>query len=137
MAFWGSRAGAALGESKAWDLGFKPDGEHNYSRHFDTVTKVEGMSDTCKLVPVPVYNKFDGARLVEPIAMACAHELLANEVKDDPSLHAKLADMHRNNQLPPVYHTSPVVIKHGPLVFPTAVPAASQVADFFVVSLTF
>ena len=75
--------------------------------------------DNTRIVDCPVYNKFDGTRTVQGIPMAIGHEMLANEVANNPTLVDKLAEMHASGDLPPAYYDSPVVQRHGPIVSPT------------------
>lgn len=124
ICFWATGAGSELSKpsSKTAQVAYKPylpeEQTGHYSRHFDSVTVPAGSHNSLSPIEVPVYNKYDGSRSVEQIYAAAAHELLAQEVADNPQLHHQLEAWHSEDQLPQTYFSSPVVARHGNSVFP-------------------
>ena len=123
LAWWATEAGPALSSGKAAEIAFKPyKSSGHYSRHLDAVmTPVSGKYFNLSPMDVPAYNKYDGTRSVERMHMVAAHEVLAEEVAQNPDLHCKLKTMQDEDKLPPMYYNSPVVEKQGKKTFPVAI----------------
>ena len=110
--------------TKLADLSFRPDdpSSGHYQRQLDTVMGTGLPRDGAHaMVKVPVQIKADGSREVVELPGMPIHEVLANEVAEDPDSNAaKLVAMHRDAALPPCYYTNPVVVRHGLKVQPYA-----------------
>lgn len=138
LCYLSSRAGQALrGEDckgAVWRLGKKPGSDH-FPRHFDKIVQPNGLNEDQRSVPCPIWNRFDGSRGTENIAMLNVHETLAQEVANNDTLLERLQALHDEALLPPVYYSSPVVVQHGEGVFPLvvymdSVPFAKKDAAF-------
>ena len=121
LSYHASRAGEALEESKAWEMGKKPGRTVIYSRHLDAVLMPEGLGEGLDVVTCPTHCKYDGSRMYTPTHVLPFHIALSEEVAATPTLHENLDTWHESGCMPPGYHTSPVVQEHGKTVFPVAI----------------
>ena len=120
LSYWAVGAGNALQEGTAGDIAFPPY-KQKYSRHLDNILHPKGLNDGLMPLSVPLYSKFDGSRRALPYYALPGHEALADELRDEPDLHHKLAQAHIDHKLPPVYYNHPVVREHGLGTFPIAI----------------
>ena len=93
------------------DLAFRlnaPSG--HYNRHLKTVLKIdEALADSYTL-GVPSYDKWENERFTLDIPVLCPHEVLSQEVKENPALVSKLEGTLASRSLPPCYFEHEVTV---------------------------
>jgi hypothetical protein len=111
LCWWASRAGAMGLVSK---YAFRPNASSgHFQRHVDSVNGhnlKEKKKSMCR-VSVPRYTKHDAGRSVYELPVQCPHEVLCNEVLEDPSILERLATWTREGEWPPSYYDNDVVKK--------------------------
>ena len=119
LAFWCSRAGA---EGDVNRLAFAPGkSSGNYSKHFDLVVGAhDAAEDNFYYLDVPCSSRADCCRTVRKLPAIPPHEAIAEELQNQPELHAKLGLAIADRALPPAYFQNVVVAEAGPAasVFP-------------------
>ena len=112
VAYWASKAGAVGTVSRlAFAPGKSSDGA--YQRHLDSVLQVESeLEGKLYELAIPGHDKFDMSRSSHMVSTMPAHEVLFDEYVEHPELAARLEDMLASDEVPPPYHTHPVVLRH-------------------------
>ena len=84
-----------------------------YSGHVDNATRLDHMNDDdLYRVEVPATDRVYLGRTTEVIPIFLAHEVLAQEINETPSIVAQVEEQRDSGQLPPHYYDHPVVLRH-------------------------
>ena len=93
LSWWASRAGA-LGPAQKY--AFRPDAPSgHYQRHVDLQNgvNIKEMKSKMLKVPVPKYSKHDAGRSVVEHPVQAPHDVLCQEIAEDPSILDKAKDI--------------------------------------------
>ena len=92
----------------------------HYAQHLDKESGLTESRSQHYTVKMPGHRRHDLSRTVHDIPVRVGHEELDEEVKADPSIAFRLAELVHDRSLPPSYYTHPVVQESPGLVLPTA-----------------
>ena len=93
LSWWASRAGA-LGPAQKY--AFRPDAPSgHYQRHVDlqNCVNIKEMKSKMRKVPVPKYSKHDAGKSVVEHPVQAPHDVLCQEIAEDPSILDKAKDI--------------------------------------------
>ena len=118
LAWWRQKAGA-MGEFK---IAYPPDKQAGaYSRHFDCVTKHDGLDDSGFYIikDVPVHRRADASMTGKDVVAFSPLDAVAEEFAGNEHMDFELAKRIADDQLPPCYYETPAY-KNGKTPFPCA-----------------
>lgn len=121
LCFWCAKAGCCGMVEK---LAYKPSTTQtgHFSRHFDAVVGCRPMDRDWYRLPLPLHNRQDNSRTVEPLSVVPPHEALADELLAKHDSASDLAEAVAAGDLPESYKNHPTVVHAaaGTPVYPLA-----------------
>ena len=108
LCWWAHRAGMVGEQVQA--LGQKPGGRSgHYSRHLKKNTGFAQASDKCYVIDVPGTNPHELDRCTHELPVLPIHEVIYNDVQDNPEMLDKAKSTAEYRALPPAYYEHPIV----------------------------